>query len=90
VGNSALVVATNATASASLGYILDTSTNQIGAQVPIPQSIYSAAFTPDGASIWFVSFNGTAPPNTLLGETFPGGSIIGQMQTDANSIAFQP
>jgi WD40 repeat protein len=88
-GHSALVFGYDSTSESVVAYLFDTSTNQIGQPFPIPPNAFSEAFTPDGASIWFVCLNQTLP-NLLIGESFPSGNVIGQLETDASWIAFQP
>jgi DNA-binding beta-propeller fold protein YncE len=85
VGN--MAVAYGNTSTGALGYVVDTSTNQVTGQFPVPGAgISSAAFAPDGNSIWFLS--GTAPSEMLVQESFPEGVVVTQTPAQGNQITF--
>lgn len=92
VGNSAIIL--SSTTAGVAGYVLNTTTNEITGTFPTPPNTGAAAFlygfsafTPDGSSVWTLSACAGNPagcdslnsPVTLTGQSFPGGSVIGQI-----------
>ena len=85
VGNSAVVFGNASTG--GVGFLLSTATNQILKTFPVPvPDLLSAAFAPNGGSLWFLS--GAAPATALVQESFPAGLVVTQTPAQGSSISF--
>jgi DNA-binding beta-propeller fold protein YncE len=84
-GNSAVVFGNGPDGGA--GYLLNTSTNQFTGSFPVPgEDLLSAAFAPNGNSIWFLA--GPSSSESLVEESFPAGQVVSQTPAEGSSISF--
>jgi len=93
-GNQAALLAEGSTATV---YLLNTSTNEVTGTLPNSSGAltYAAlgnvmAFSRDGGSLWTIAgtLNGDDPIQTLVGQSFPSGSIIAQTPLPADTYAY--
>ena len=85
VGNSAVVFGNGPDGGAA--FLLNSSTNVITGTFPAPAlDLRSAAFAPNGKTIWFLS--GATPSESLVEESFPSGQVVTQTAAQGDSISF--